>query len=794
MSNDSIAPSGFYAYPSEPEHLGETIEIAIKNINKRKVCNIQSWKALRASGRIVINAILNRIDDADLILCDLTSLNLNVLFEFGYAVARKKRVWLTVDKTNPENVELIKGLDILSQIGFKTHENYDDVVNAFFVDNPYLDLPKHVLVDYEGILVSYASSEPNNDILYLPSAISHTASKQLTRFLIDLKRKTVIDDHLENSYEPLTWYLTNILSSRFVIAHLQNKERDDHVVNNALYSFLSGIARGFSRRLMMLVPAPFEPPFDYRGLLQVHKTAEQCVKVVKVWIVPELAKGKKQDQKAPTQEIDRQLTFLKFHIGESTAENEENELEHYFLPTGAFAFGIDSKLAVFIGRKGTGKTANLYRIRDHFAEQAMNLTITVKPVSFKLETFSYLISEVFTRHDIVVDFIERVWRVVIYSEVAAELHRRLTNKPSYYDYSTVEDEFLQYCEENEKLINSDFGDKIDLIHSLTKATIAGGKPAKEVLSIIAERYVDPLIHIFAEVFKKYQKVIILVDNLDKAWEVHQDVGVQSNIIFGLLGFQNTIRRDLSWAEGDVRLLIFLREDIYRYVIGNAREPDKIRLSTYRISWESAPLLLKLLEERFLRCDPNLARPDIWEQLFCREVNGKPIQDYLTYHVLPRPRDLIYLVKNAIALCVNKNGERLEQSDLIGAHNSYFQFLLDNIVTEYGLYFPEIRDLIMAFTGIQSSISLRTMRKIIRPYGHSRSDNRMLVELLVNVSFIGMQVNCDIRYAYSNEETESIMRHLISKKGVFKAIKPKFHVHPAFHGGLSISEKVNKSSK
>lgn len=441
MSSESTMPSGFYAYPSEPEHLSETIEFAIKNINKRKVCSIQSWKALRASGRIVINAILNRIDDADLVLCDLTGLNPNVLFEFGYAVARKKRIWLTVDKTNPENVEKIKELDILSQIGFKTHENDEDIVNAFFIDNPYLDLPKHVLVDYEGILASYSASDPNNDILYLPSAIAHTASKQLRRFLGELKRKTIIDDHLENSYEPLTWYLTNILRSRFVIVHLQNKERNDHVVNNALYSFLSGIARGFARRLMMLVPAPFETPFDYRGLLQVHKTAEQCVRVVKDWIVPELAKGKIQNQKIATQEIDSQLTFLKFHIGESTAENEENELEYYFLPTGAFAFGIDSKLAVFIGRKGTGKTANLYRIRDHFFEQAMNLTITVKPVSFKLETFSYLITDVFTRHDIVVDFIERVWRVVIYSEVAAELHKRLLSKPSYYDYSTVEEEF-----------------------------------------------------------------------------------------------------------------------------------------------------------------------------------------------------------------------------------------------------------------------------------------------------------------------------------------------------------------
>ena len=46
-------------------------------------------------------------------------------------------------------------------------------------------------------------------------------------------------------------------------------------------------------------------------------------------------------------------------------------------------------------------------------------------------------------------------------------------------------------------------------------------------------------------------------------------------------FQHNARyyaKDLHWEKGDVRLLIFLREDIFTLVLKNAREPDKILLN------------------------------------------------------------------------------------------------------------------------------------------------------------------------------------------------------------------------
>ena len=87
-------PSCFFAYPSSPESLAEGIESAIELINGTKVVNIVGWKSLRTGGKLVINQICDAIDDSDVLLCDLTYLNPNILFELGYAVAKDKRIWI----------------------------------------------------------------------------------------------------------------------------------------------------------------------------------------------------------------------------------------------------------------------------------------------------------------------------------------------------------------------------------------------------------------------------------------------------------------------------------------------------------------------------------------------------------------------------------------------------------------------------------------------------------------------------------------------------------------------------
>src|ERR1700690_1165908 len=86
-------PSCFVAYPSSPPDRVETIEAAIKDIHAGGVVDIIGWKKLAVSGRLMIGPICHEIANRDIFVADVTGLNPNVLFELGYAIAHRRRIW-----------------------------------------------------------------------------------------------------------------------------------------------------------------------------------------------------------------------------------------------------------------------------------------------------------------------------------------------------------------------------------------------------------------------------------------------------------------------------------------------------------------------------------------------------------------------------------------------------------------------------------------------------------------------------------------------------------------------------
>jgi hypothetical protein len=98
-------PQCFVAYPSGPASRSEVIEKTIETIASGGAVAIRGWKSLFPGGRPIISRIFEEIRNCQCFIADLTNLNPNVLFELGYAVAQKKRVWLLLE-TAIEKVKL----------------------------------------------------------------------------------------------------------------------------------------------------------------------------------------------------------------------------------------------------------------------------------------------------------------------------------------------------------------------------------------------------------------------------------------------------------------------------------------------------------------------------------------------------------------------------------------------------------------------------------------------------------------------------------------------------------------
>ena len=104
--------NAFFAFPSKPEDLQETVIEAVKVLNKKNYIKIIPWTDINQTGRIIITQILKKIDNCDLFLCDLSDLNPNVCFELGYAIAKEKEIWVIVDGSNRKYIDLIANSEI----------------------------------------------------------------------------------------------------------------------------------------------------------------------------------------------------------------------------------------------------------------------------------------------------------------------------------------------------------------------------------------------------------------------------------------------------------------------------------------------------------------------------------------------------------------------------------------------------------------------------------------------------------------------------------------------------------
>ena len=103
------------------------------------VVRIKGWRSLFPGGRPIISRIFEEIRDCQCFIADLTGVNPNVLFELGYAVAHRKRVWILLDAAIEKAKLDFDRLQLFTTVGYHGSSNSETIVKAFFEDRPYAD-------------------------------------------------------------------------------------------------------------------------------------------------------------------------------------------------------------------------------------------------------------------------------------------------------------------------------------------------------------------------------------------------------------------------------------------------------------------------------------------------------------------------------------------------------------------------------------------------------------------------------------------------------------------------------
>jgi len=785
---------GFVAYPSEPHNLVEAIEDAARRISEGKVVDLKPWKSFSQSGRTIMRNICEAIDKSQLFVCDLTHFNRNVLFELGYAIARYKRIWVLLNEGIARATSDYRAFRVVTTITYITYVNTHEIVDAFYREEPYKSLEDTLFKDLRDI---HGDRRILPGLLYLKSPINTNESISLTRLLQDCILPLRVDDPREAPDQPLSWYLQELTNAYAAVVHLLASDQEDSGLHNAKSSLVAGLAYGLGKRTLILAHAPYKEVVDYDALRRVHTTARECSTYAKEWlgaVVPDYRHFKKTLR---SDEEDRrsEAALRSLSIGDWQAEREAESLSHYFVQTAPFLEVMSAQQeSLFVGEIGSGKTAIVLQAASELAVTRRNLVCLIQPSEYEWEGLLKVLSSVKQISE--QGFLaESLWKFLVYTELAKSLYEELVGEESH-PCSAQELGFLRLVEDNRDLILGDFTLRLEA--AVNRLDGMGHEPdipkqRIRMSELLHNSLLRDLRKSLGLCLEDRERVAILIDNLDKGWTHQQNLRLLGRFLLAIIGLGHRIwldfRKQDHWRR-DVNLTIalFLRSDIFNEILQHASEPHK--LVPTRISWDDSASLLRVLEKRLsfsLRRD--LPRDELWNSLFCSEVDSMPTRDFLFKSILPRPRDLIWLARTAIAEAQNRGHSSVEEEDILSARMQYSHYALRQVIEEGSQTVPALSSIMACFLGAHAVVTRSFILDAAKECGASEQGADQVITLLVAMGFLGVELESGrFEHALSRDRRDQLAARAsrLTKSASGKPIR--YRINDPFHAYLEVREQ------
>jgi len=628
-------------------------------------------------------------------------------------------------------------------------------------------------------------------LLYLKSPVNTDASARLSIAIKESAIPELVDDPEEVKTQPLEWYIKHLQNSYGTVIHFLSENHIDSSTLNARQSIIGGLAIGMNKPTLMLAHSPFSAPIDYRDALSVHSTAKQCLENVESWL-KNIEAQYKDNQETYSTHVDDQKALgvlQSLFIGDPIAEHESEQLVDYFVQTSEYLEALNSPQTLFVGRKGTGKTANLYKIADSLSKDKRNFTCIIQPVSHEIEGVLNMLKQRIARSE-QSWLIESIWKYLIFTELAKTIYRELLNRPKYLQFDDYEDSLVKFIQKHEKLINADFTLRLEnAVNSLSNLSEYKSVESQriKISEILHDQIINQLRTLLGDVLHSKNKVSILIDNLDAAWN-KTDLQELSELLLGLLGISKRITDEFRGSNYqnksvNLSLIVFLRSDIFTQVLSYANERDKI--PHHKLIWNDMEMLFRVIESRFSYSVDSVPSPaDLWERYFCDQVQGIPLKEYVWNLILPRPRDIIYLFRAALQEAINRGHSRILESDILSAEWKYSYYALDSILAENGNRVKDLETLLYEFAGAPEIISIEEVIETLKRNDiHNYSET---IDVLCELTFLGLETSPNKFEYMDDSRNKQIVKRLAER--TVQSSEPnrqRFKIHKAFHAYLDI---------
>lgn len=769
--SNSLGSDGLFLYPSEPEILASTVEESVKTLNSLTGEQVwHSWKQLDIPGQIIFCEICKALRFTKIVVADVTTLNFNLMFEIGYAIGLGLPVMPIRDTSYVRDSKVFDELGLLDTLGYIDYANSTALAEA--------------VGDRIGDVSPFQNYPALNSEQPLYLVRSRIQSEGMIKLMSVLKKSGLFFrtfDPRETSRLSLHEAYKEICTSYGAIAHLVDSNRIGALAHNARCAFLAGMAMAMEKHTLMLQESRTKQPIDYRDVVRTYTKATDIPDLVIPLIksVVEMLQEKRFIATAlPLKLLER------IDLGDLAAENEIGALRSYFVPTGQYNEAKRGRARLVVGRKGSGKTAIFYGIRNTYKPSHDHLVLDLKPEGHQFTKLREAILRELTpglRQHVLTAF----WDYLLLMEIA---HKIITEEGRYkYRDDTIKAAYeavAQAYSGNSRLEEADFSERLlQLIDDISErrkglTDISG---TTDVTQMIYKQDISPLSTAISEYLRISNKedVWMLFDNIDKGWPVTRATPEDILIVKCLLAATRKIQRHFESRNTEFHSVVFIRNDIYQYLILDPA--DRGKETAALLEWNDPELFKDIILRRIVY-STDLDEPFdiIWPHFFETHVDGQESFSYILDRTLMRPREILRFVRECVNTAVNRGHDKVTQEDILQAEKTYSEDLLVDVTLELRDVAPDYADIPYAFISCTETLAEEEVK---RRLGEVHvGDDRMeeAISLLIWFGFLGIRTGTDEeRYSYQ-------FQHDL-KKMQSTSKYTTYCIHPGFRKTLGCEE-------
>lgn len=769
-------PVVFVAYASTDAALAKLVGDAVYEANgQTNRVRYEAWIYNDIPGNPLTSPILDRIDESLFVIADITSLNLNVVYEIGFAIGKGKRAYLIRHKATVGDKDVAREAGIFDTLGYYEYLDKDDLVRRLTSNvDPE---PLTFSLDLDHRVPIYLIEPPVKGLAI--TAMLSRLKKARYRYRSFIPKEDVRLSAVDA--------IRQVASSAGVLVALEEAGKHHALVHNIRSMFVAGLADGMSKPLRILCPVGTDAPLDVRDEVKHYRDEGDIAQHI-ADLALEVTEHLQQDIPPP---IETASLLQALRIGDPTAENEMATLSEYYLKTDEYQRALAGSVNLAVGRKGSGKTALFIELRDKIRRNKSNVVVDLRPEGYQLiklkeDILTYL-SEGSRQH-----LITAFWEYLILLEVAYKLLEKDQHTHKHnHELRALYLELQATYKTDDFSGEGDFSERLLILSKRIsdeyKAKYGSGGEQKlnteQVTELLYRHDLAKLRRLISNYLERKAVVWILFDNLDKGWSTHGVDEIDATVLRCLIDAGRKIEREMRKAERSLHCVIFVRNDVYDQIMKHSADYGKEMRAV--LDWTEPDLLREMLRLRLISGldvkGKDVEFDKIWPTLCISHYQGEETSSYLIDRSLMRPRNLLKIFNHCRGFAANFRHAKIDEDDIEKGLRVYSNDLLVELDHELTDVFPMAQDLLYHLLDAPAVMKHSELSALIKSAGIEEAYLQRITDFLIYYGVLGLRTDEGDLFIYQVNYNPKMIEARAQRLGE----KSQYVINPAFWPALNI---------